>query len=91
VASYWSTILAFRWKPEKFSPLSVRAEQGKSSFLRLLNPLDEPTDGIVLLDGKDYKDIPPRELRRRVGMVMQMAYLFAGNAAVSSQLRSMLR
>ena len=28
---------------------------GKSSFLRLLNRLDEPTDGTVLLDGKDYK------------------------------------
>ena len=40
---------------------------GKSSFLRLLNRLDEPTGGTVLLDGQDYKDIPPRELRRRVG------------------------
>ena len=46
---------------------------GKSSFLRLLNRLDEPTGGTVPLDGLDYKDIPPRELRRRVGMVMQMA------------------
>jgi putative ABC transport system ATP-binding protein len=56
---------------------------GKSSFLRLLNRLDEPTGGTVLLDGKDYKDIPPRELRRRVGMVMQMAYLFAGTVAAN--------
>jgi putative ABC transport system ATP-binding protein len=38
---------------------------GKSSFLRLLNRLDPPTGGTVLLDGRDYKDIPPRELRRR--------------------------
>jgi putative ABC transport system ATP-binding protein len=36
---------------------------GKSSFLRLLNRLDEPTSGTVFLDGKDYKAIPPRELR----------------------------
>ena len=54
---------------------------GKSSFLRLLNRLDEPTSGTVLLDGKDYHDIGPRELRRRVGMVMQMAYLFPGTVA----------
>ena len=40
---------------------------GKSSFLRFLNRLDEPTGGTVLLDGKDYKDIPTREFRRRVG------------------------
>jgi ABC-type iron transport system FetAB ATPase subunit len=54
---------------------------GKSSFLRLLNRLDEPTGGTVLLDRQDYKAIPPRELRRRVGMVMQMAYLFPGTVA----------
>ncbi len=51
---------------------------GKSSFLRLLNRLDEPTSGTVLLDGRDYNEITPRELRRRVGMVMQSAYLFPG-------------
>jgi putative ABC transport system ATP-binding protein len=56
---------------------------GKSSFLRLLNRLDEPTSGTVFLDGKDYKAIPPRELRRRVGMVMQMAYLFSGTVAAN--------
>jgi ABC-type multidrug transport system fused ATPase/permease subunit len=56
---------------------------GKSSFLRLLNRLDEPTSGTVLLDGKDYHDIAPRELRRRVGMVMQMAYLFPGTVAAN--------
>ena len=56
---------------------------GKSSFLRLLNRLDEATDGTVLLDGQDYRAIAPRELRRRVGMVMQMAYLFPGTVAAN--------
>jgi putative ABC transport system ATP-binding protein len=51
---------------------------GKSSFLRLLNRLDEPTAGTVWLDGVDYHRIPPRELRRRVGMVTQRAFLFPG-------------
>src|SRR4051794_27062304 len=32
---------------------------GKSSFLRLLNRLDEPTGGAVLLESQDYRDIPP--------------------------------
>ena len=54
---------------------------GKSSFLRLLNRLDEPTGGTVLLNGQDYRGIAPRELRRRVGMVMQTAFLFPGNVA----------
>jgi putative ABC transport system ATP-binding protein len=56
---------------------------GKSSFLRLLNRLDEPTAGTVLLDGQDYRDIAPRVLRRRVGMVMQMAYLFPGTVGAN--------
>lgn len=51
---------------------------GKSSFLRLLNRLDEPTAGTVYLDGEDYRAIPPRRLRQRVGMVMQAPYLFPG-------------
>jgi ABC-type sulfate/molybdate transport systems ATPase subunit len=51
---------------------------GKSSFLRLLNRLDEPTVGTVFLEGVDYRLIPPRELRRRVGMVTQRAFLFPG-------------
>jgi putative ABC transport system ATP-binding protein len=51
---------------------------GKTSFLRLLNRLDEPTTGTVYLDGADYRSISPRELRRRVGMVTQTAFLFPG-------------
>jgi len=54
---------------------------GKSSFLRLINRLDEPTSGTVYLAGQDYKELAPRELRRRVGMVMQSAYLFPGTIA----------
>ena len=54
---------------------------GKTSFLRLINRLDEPTRGTVYLDGVDYRTIPPRELRRRVGMVMQFPYLFPGTVA----------
>ncbi|WP_440769603.1 ABC transporter ATP-binding protein [Natronorubrum sp. DTA28] len=51
---------------------------GKSSFLRLLNRLDEPTDGTVSLDGEDYREIPPRELRRRVGLIPQDPALVPG-------------
>jgi len=54
---------------------------GKSSFLRLLNRLDEPTSGTVYLEGTDYRQIAPRELRRRAGMVTQTPYLFPGTIA----------
>jgi putative ABC transport system ATP-binding protein len=51
---------------------------GKSSLLRLLNRLDEPSSGTVFLGTVDYRDIPPSELRRKVGMVTQRAFLFPG-------------
>lgn len=54
---------------------------GKSTLLRLINRLDEPTNGTVLLSGQDYRELDPRLLRRRIGMVMQRAYLFPGTIA----------
>jgi len=51
---------------------------GKSSLLRLLNRLDEPTTGTVYVEGVDYRQIPPRELRRKLGMVSQRPFLFPG-------------
>jgi putative ABC transport system ATP-binding protein len=54
---------------------------GKTSLLRLINRLDEPTAGTVFVEGTDYRNIPPRELRRNIGMVMQRAYLFPGTVA----------
>lgn len=54
---------------------------GKSTLLRLLNRLDEPTSGTILLTGDDYRTLSPQTLRRRVGMIMQRAYLFPGTVA----------
>jgi len=51
---------------------------GKSSLLRLLNRLDEPTSGTVFVEGIDYRQISPRDLRRKLGMVNQRPYLFPG-------------
>jgi putative ABC transport system ATP-binding protein len=54
---------------------------GKSSVLRLLNGLDAPTSGRVLLEDVDSSELDVHELRRRVGMVMQQANLFPGTVA----------
>ena len=54
---------------------------GKSSLLLLLNRLDEPTEGTVFVGGRDYRDLAPPELRRRVGMVSQRPFLFTGTVA----------
>lgn len=52
---------------------------GKSSVIRLLCRLYEPTYGRILLDGIDIRDLPQAELRRYVGVILQESFLFAGD------------
>ena len=51
---------------------------GKTSLLRCLNRLEDPDSGRVLLDGVDVREMPPTDLRKRVGMVFQTPTLFEG-------------
>ncbi|MCL1465456.1 ABC transporter ATP-binding protein [Argonema galeatum] len=52
---------------------------GKSSIIRLLCRLYEPTQGRILLDGVDVRDLPQTELRRYMGVILQDGFLFAGD------------
>ena len=49
---------------------------GKTTTLRLLNRLIEPTSGRVLVDGEDVAGADPIALRRRMGYVVQRGALF---------------
>lgn len=51
---------------------------GKSTLLRLLNRLQDPTEGKIYLDQKEIKLWPVLELRQQVGMISQLPYLFSG-------------
>jgi ABC-type methionine transport system ATPase subunit len=51
---------------------------GKTTLLRLLNRMDDPTSGYILIDEKNIRDIPVTELRRKVGMVFQIPVTFEG-------------
>ncbi|MGI5136816.1 ABC transporter ATP-binding protein [Streptomyces sp. CA-106110] len=54
---------------------------GKSTLAKLLARFYDPTDGRVLLDGVDLRDLALSELRRGVVMVTQEAFLFSGTVA----------
>ncbi|HZR84879.1 MAG TPA: ATP-binding cassette domain-containing protein [Candidatus Binatia bacterium] len=49
---------------------------GKTTTLRMINRLIEPTSGTVRLDGVDTATLTPHELRRRIGYVFQRIGLF---------------
>lgn len=52
---------------------------GKSSLIKLILGLYQPTSGAVLADGTDLRQIDPADLRRNIGCVPQDAYLFRGS------------
>ena len=54
---------------------------GKSSLLRCVNRLAEPSVGTVFLDDTDVTTMDVLHLRRQVGMVFQQVSLFPGTVA----------
>lgn len=51
---------------------------GKSTLAKLMTRFYDPTEGHVLLDGHDLRDISSEELRRHLTMVPQEGFLFSG-------------
>lgn len=49
---------------------------GKTTTLRMINRLVEPTEGRILLDGRDVRQANPEALRRGIGYVIQQTGLF---------------
>jgi len=49
---------------------------GKTTTLRMVNRLIEPTEGRILLDGRDIRHQDPARLRRGIGYVIQQTGLF---------------
>ena len=54
---------------------------GKTTLVKLVPRLFDPSEGRVMLDGMDVRDLDPHWLRRQVGMVMQEPFLFSGTIA----------
>jgi len=52
---------------------------GKTSLARLMSRFFDPTAGTIALGGVDIRDVPFRELRRRLAVVPQEGFLFDGS------------
>lgn len=49
---------------------------GKTTCMRMINRMNELTEGEILIDGINIKDINPVSLRRKIGYVIQQIGLF---------------
>jgi ATP-binding cassette, subfamily B, multidrug efflux pump len=54
---------------------------GKTTLVGLIPRLFDVTDGAVLMNGVDVREIDPDVLRARIGLVPQKPYLFSGSVA----------
>lgn len=44
---------------------------GKTTSMRMINRMIEPSDGEIIIDGKNIMDMNPVKLRRQIGYVIQ--------------------
>lgn len=54
---------------------------GKSTIIRLLSRFFDVTDGALLIDGHDIRDVTSDSLRQQLGIVLQDTFLFTGTIA----------
>ena len=73
--------LSLEIKAGEFVALVGASGVGKSTLCSLIPRFYEATNGEVLIDGINVRDIRPQSLRRNIGIVQQDVYLFAGTVA----------
>ncbi|MBX3620014.1 MAG: type I secretion system permease/ATPase [Rhizobacter sp.] len=70
--------LTLKFEPGERVVILGRIGSGKSTVLRLLAGLYQPTEGMVEVDGIDLRQIDPADFRAKVGFVSQEPRLFKG-------------
>ncbi|QFU76904.1 type I secretion system permease/ATPase [Halioglobus maricola] len=71
--------VSFKVKPGEHVAILGRVGSGKSTLQKLAMGLYQPTEGSIMVDGIDLRQLDPTELRSRVGYVPQDVTLFYGS------------
>jgi len=59
---------------------------GKSTLSRLVAGIYEPTEGAILIDGVDVRQIDPSDTRKNIGIMLQESWLFSGTIRENIQM-----
>lgn len=70
--------VSFKVKSGEKIAIIGRVGSGKSTIARLIVKLYEPTEGVIYMDGTDYRQLNPDDLRQQIGYVSQDVTLFYG-------------
>jgi ATP-binding cassette subfamily B protein len=71
--------VSFELAPGQVLGLLGHTGGGKTSLIRLLCRLYDPTGGAILMDGRDIREAGLAQLRRRIGVVSQDVQVFAAS------------
>jgi ATP-binding cassette subfamily B protein len=71
--------VSLKIEPGETVAIAGPSGSGKSTLVRLLLRLHDPTEGAVLIDGRDLRDLPLRAVRSVIAPVFQDAYIFRGS------------
>jgi ATP-binding cassette subfamily B protein len=77
--------VSFTSLPGQTTAIVGSTGSGKTTLVNLVPRLFDVTDGVVLVDGVDVRDLQPEVLWTRVGLVPQKPYLFTGTVASNLQ------
>lgn len=73
--------ISFTAEPGKVTAIIGSTGSGKSTLVNLIPRFYDVTQGAVMLDGVDIRDISMKDLRKEIGFVPQKGVLFSGTIA----------
>ena len=71
--------ISFKAESGKVTALIGPTGSGKSTVINLISRFYDVTDGVILFDGADVRDVRQKELLSKIGYVPQKAWLFSGS------------
>ena len=80
-ADYVARDISFATEPGKTIAIVGPTGSGKTTIINLLCRFYDPTDGAILVDGYDIRDLAQSAYRDHIALVMQDAHVFSGTVA----------